>query len=133
MQDCFWGIKERSESGRLEAYVGELKKDDRVVFYLVGAKGSSFLGTCVLDSGFERLDPEIAKKIMHRDFLDWNEGVFLREIDKWAKPLPIENLREKGPFATGGGKFGPFFQGTIKKIKRKAEYDTIIHEHELVV
>ncbi len=133
MQDGFWGIKSRSENGRSEAYVEELKKDDAVLFYLVGAKGSSFLGTCVLDSEFTKLDTQASETLMHRDFLDWHEGVFLREISKWGKPLSIESLRGKDSFVPVGKKIGAFFQGYIKKIKRKEDFEIILREHELSV
>jgi hypothetical protein len=130
-REGFWGIMEYNEKGRLEPNVENLKKDDCVLFYLVGVNGSSFLGSCVLASGFERLDPEKAKQIVHPEYLDVDQGVFLKEVDKWAKPLPIECLRGKDSFVGGGGKFGSYFQGCIKKIKHKEEYDTIISEHEL--
>jgi|SRR3990170_6498385 len=133
IKECFWGIHEYSENGRLDANVRGLKKGDCVVFYLVGKGGSSFLGTCVLDSDFEKLDPEKAKKIIHREYLDWDQGVFLKEVSKWAKPLPIECLRGKKSFVAGGGKFGSYFQGSIKKIKHREEYDTIVREHELMI
>jgi predicted RNA-binding protein with PUA-like domain len=132
-RECFWGIREYNEKGRLEARVGELQKGDYVVFYLVGKNGSRFLGTCVLDSGFERLNPDRAKKIIHREYLDLEEGVSLKEVDKWAKPLSIECLRGKDSFVAKGGKFGSYFQGSIKRIRTKEEYDTIIREHELMV
>jgi len=132
-KELFWGIREYGENERLEANVRNLKKGDRAVFYLVGKGGSSFLGTCVLDSGFERLNPEKAKEIVHREFLDCETSVFLKAVDRWAKPLPMECLRGKDSFVAGGGKFGSYFQGSIKKIKHKEEYDTIIHEHELMI
>ena len=130
-REGFWGIMECNEKGHLEANLENLKKDDCVLFYLVGVNGSSFLGSCVLASGFERLDPERAKQIVHHEYLDGDQGVFLKEVEKWAKPLPIECLRGKDSFVGGGGKFGSYFQGSIKKIKHKEEYDTIIREHEL--
>ena len=133
VKEGFWGIPEYNETGRLEPNIGNLKKGDYVVFYLVGTGGSRFVGTCVLDSGFEHLDPESAKKIVHSEYLDCETGVFLKDVERWAKPLPIENLRGKDSFVAGGGKFGSHFQGRIKKIKRKEEYDTIIREHELMV
>ena len=132
-KELFWGIREYSENGRLEANVKNLKKGDYAVFYLVGKGGSSFLGTCVLDSGFERLDPERAKEAVHREFLDCETGVMLKEVNKWAKPLPMECLRGKDSFVRRGGKFGSYFQGSIKRIKHKEEYYTIIREHELMV
>jgi hypothetical protein len=132
-KEGFWGIREYNEKGRLEANIGNLKKGDHVVFYLVGVGGSRFVGTCVLDSGFERLDPERAKLIVHPEYLDFETGVFLKAVERWAKPLPIENLRGKDSFVAGGGKFGSHFQGSIKKIKHKGEYNTIIREHELMV
>lgn len=132
-EDGFWGIPEYTENGRPTANIGDLKKGDHVLFYLVGTGGSRFIGTCVLDSGFERLDPESAKKIVHREYLDCETGVFLKAVDRWAKPLPIENLRGKDSFVAGGGKFGSHFQGRIKKIKHKEEYNIILREHELTV
>ena len=132
-REGFWGIRERNEKGRLEPNVAELQKGDRVLFYLVGAGGSRFLGSCVLDSGYVKVDPEKAQEIIHRDYLDWDQGVFLKDVDRWAKPLPIECLRGKDSFVASGGKFGSHFQGSIKKIKNKEDYDIIIREHELYI
>lgn len=132
-KELFWGIREYGENGRLETNAKNLEKGDRSVFYLVGKGGSSYLGTSVLDSGFERLNAEKSKEIVHREFLDCETGIFLKEVDRWVKPLPIKCLRGKDSFVVGGGKFGSYFQGSIKKIKHKQEYDTIIREHELMV
>jgi hypothetical protein len=132
IKEGFWGIREYNEKGRLSAKVGDLKKGDFVVFYLVSSGGRRFIGTCVLDSGFERLDPERAKLIVHREYLDCETGVFVKNVDKWAKPLPMECLRGKDSFVAAGGKFGSHFKGSIKKIKNKEEYDIIIQEHELL-
>lgn len=131
-KELFWGIREYDEKGRQETNAKNLKKGDRTVFYLVGKGGSGYLGTCVLDSDFVKLDAEKAKEIIHREFVDCETGVFLKEVDRWTKPLPIECLRGKDSFVEGSGKFGSYFQGSIKKIKRKQEYDTIIREHELM-
>ena len=74
---------------------------------------------------------EETKEIVHRDFLDWNQGVFLKNIRKWAKPLPMENLHGKESFVPDGERIVPFFQGNIKRISRKT-YETIFREHELI-
>jgi hypothetical protein len=132
MHDGFWALKEQNGKGRLETNVSLLKKGDHVVFYVVGLGGSRFLGTAVLDSGFVTLDTEQAKKFVHREYLDWDQGVFLKDINKWTKPLTMEALRGKESFVANGGKFSAFFQGRIKKISRK-EYETIFSEHELVI
>jgi hypothetical protein len=132
-KEGFWGIREYDEKGRAEANARKLKKGDFAVFYLIGRDRSSFLGTAVLDSGFERLNPEKAREIVHREYLDCETGVFLKELCRWAKPLPMECLRGKDSFVVGGGKFGSYFQGSIKKIKHKGEFDTIVREHELMV
>jgi len=131
MHDGFWALKERNEKGRLEENVSSLQKGDHALFYLVGQGGSRFLGTAVLDSGFEQLDEKKTKEIVHRDFLDWDTGVFLKDINRWAKPLPIESLHGKESFVPEGGKVKPFFKGTIKKISRQ-EYEIIYREHKLV-
>jgi hypothetical protein len=129
----FWALKTQDEKGRLDPNVGLLKKGDSVIFYLVGQGGSRFVGTCVLDSGFVKLDAEKAEQIVHREYLDWDEGVYIKEVKKWARPLPIESLRGKDSFVSVGGKFGAYFKGSIRKIKNKQEYETIIREHELMV
>lgn len=132
-KEGFWGLREYNEKGRAETKVKDLKKGDFVVFYLVAQGGGRFIGTCVLDSGFERIDTERAKLIVHHDYLDCETGVFVKNVKRWAKPLPMESLRGKDSFVAGGGKFGSHFQGSIKKIKHKAEYDTILREHQLMV
>lgn len=132
-REGFWGIREFDEKGRSTAKLAELQKGDLVVFYLVAQGGGRFVGTCVLDSGFERLDAESAERIVHREYLDSETGVFVTNVERWAKPLPIESLRGKDSFVAGGGKFGSHFQGSIKRIRHKQEYDTILREHELMV
>jgi hypothetical protein len=131
MRDGFWALREENEKGRLEANISLLKKGDYALFYLVGLGGSRFLGTAILDSGFEQLDAETAKNIVHREYLDWDQGVFLKDINKWVNPLPMEALRGKESFVADGGKISPFFQGAIKKISIQ-EYYIILREHELV-
>jgi hypothetical protein len=131
IKERFWCIKETDEKGRPQPNTDLLKKDDAVVFYLVGKGGSRFVGTAVLDSGYVQLNEEQTQGIVHRDFLDGDTGVFLKKVDKWAKPLPIESLRGKESWVAAGGKFGAYFQGSIKKMKDNEEYDIIIREHEL--
>jgi hypothetical protein len=126
-QDDFWGINRLTEKGKANTNVDLLRKGDHVIFYLVGKHGSRFLGTCLLDSGFEQLNEEDAKKVFHREYLDLKEGVFLKKVDKWTKALSLEYLKEKGL-----GSFGKYFQGNIKKIKRKEDFDAIIREHKLM-
>jgi hypothetical protein len=131
MKDGFWAIKEHNEKGKVDTNIGLLKKGDRAVFYLVGLGESRFVGTAVLDSGFVQLDAEKTEEIVHREFLDWDQGVFLKDICRWTKPLPIENLHGKESFVADGGKITPFFQGSIKGISRQT-YETIFREHELL-
>jgi hypothetical protein len=127
-KEGFWAIRECSEKGKPEANIELLEKGDHAVFYLVGKGGSRFLGTCILDSGYTRLNAEQTKRIVHNEYIDSDQGVFIKEVDKWAKPLPVECLRGKESV----GNFGAHFQGSIKKIKRKEDYDALLHEHELV-
>ncbi len=130
-EEGFWGIREYTVKGKIQANVSLLKKGDCALFYLVTKEGGCFVGTCILDSGYEKLNEEQTKKIVHREYIDWDQGVFLNEVDKWAKPLPVECLREKVSFIRGGRNSGLFFQGPIKKIKNPADYRTIIREHRL--
>jgi hypothetical protein len=127
-KDHFWGIKEFTKSGRRTPNVTYLKREDNVLFYLVGEEGHCFLGTCVLDSSFRQLTNEEVKQLTHEEFLDWNQGVFLKDIEKWQKPLPIESLRGKVSFVPISQHYGSYLQGSIKKIS-EFNYNTIIHEH----
>jgi hypothetical protein len=129
-KECFWAIKERSENGKLEPNAALLKKGDRALFYLVGKGTSRFLGSCVLDSGFTQLSSEQAKFIVHKEFIDHDQGVFIKDVDKWPKPLLVDLLRKES-LVQQGINIGAHFQGSIKKIDRK-DYDAILHEHELV-
>jgi hypothetical protein len=129
----FWALRELNEKGKLEAHLKELKEGDKVIFFLVEKGKSRFVGTCVLDSGFLTLDEEKEKEILHSDFIDWNQGVFLGKVDKWDKPLPAECLRDNPSFVHSGGNLGAFFQGSIKKIKRSEDFGAIIREHKLFV
>ncbi len=131
MQDSFWAFKEDTENGKMAADIGQLEKGDCVVFYLVEpTREGRFLGTAILNSTLEKLDHQKAKRIVHREFLDSDQGVFLTSIDKWVKPLSVESLKGKGAFGDGRSKFGQFFQGTIKKLNSPEEYETILHEYK---
>lgn len=131
MPENFWGIRECTADGKITGNITYLKEGDIVVFYLVGMNGHCFLGTCVLASGFRRLGREEAKKIIHEEYLDWEQGVSLKRVDKWDKPLPIKCLRGKVSFVPIDGKYGLYLQGSVKKIS-KPDYDTIVREHELI-
>jgi hypothetical protein len=125
IKEQFWGIREYTEKGKKETKLDALEKGDCVVFYLVGKYGGSFIGSCVLDSGYETLDEEQAKKIVHREYIDYNKGVFIKEIHKWAKHLPVESLRTAESFHNYGN-LGAYFQGSIKKIKNSSDYKALI-------
>ena len=127
----FWGIREYNQKGKLEAHVNELKEGDHVIFYLVEKGKSRFVGTSVLASGYQMLDEEKEKELVHSDFIDHNQGVFLKDVEKWAKPLPADSIKDNPSFAHSGGNLGAFFQGSIKIIKRAEDYNAIIREHKL--
>lgn len=129
-KEGFWGIKEFDEKGKRENSVEQLKKGDYAVFYLVSKSGNRFIGTCILDSDYIQLDDEQAKQIVHREYIDSQQGVFIKEVDRWPKPLPSEVLRGKASFMRGSGKIGPFFQGSLKKIKNTKDYEAIISTHK---
>lgn len=131
MQDAFWSFREIVENEKSNSDIQQLQKDDNVVFYLIeSGRESRFLGTALLDSTFEKLDAVKAKKIIHKEYLDFDQGVFLKSINKWVMPLPVDALRGKGAFGDGRAKFGQFFKGSIKKLNGIQEYETIIHEYK---
>lgn len=129
-KEGFWGIREIDENGKRETNVTKLKKGDRVIFYLVDKNSSRFIGTCEIDSEYVQLDAEQAKKLVHREFIDPEQGVFIKNVDRWEKTLPIDMLRGEASFINRSGKFGPFFQGRIKKIKHVTDYEAIIAAHK---
>jgi hypothetical protein len=129
-KEGFWGIREVDENGKRESNVSLLKKGDRAVFYLVGKTSSSFIGTCTLDSEYVTLDTEQSNQLVHREFIDPNQGVFITDLNRWEKPLKIDLLRGETSFIKRSGKFGPFFQGSIKKIKHPDDYRAIIAAHK---
>ena len=86
-----------------------------------------------MDSGFEKLECERSKKITHPEYLDWEQGVSLKDVDEWAKSLPIERLRGKVRFVPSEDNYGSYFQGSVKRIKYSGDYDTILREHKLML
>lgn len=131
MHENFWGLREYISNGRKAANIDSLKDGDNVVFYLIGNEGHRFLGTCILASSFKNLTKEEIAKLTHEEYLDWNQGVFLRDVDQWNKTLPIERLRGKVPFVPVDQNYGSYFQGSVKRIS-KLDYDTIVQEHEIM-
>ncbi|MGA3191893.1 MAG: hypothetical protein ABSD73_05190 [Candidatus Bathyarchaeia archaeon] len=131
-EDYFWGLKEFTEEGKKARNVAHLGAGDFVLYYLVGEY--CFLGECILSSGFRSLTPEESKKITHPEFLDWEQGVFLnkKSIDVWNKALPMKSLVGKVHFVPIGKNFGSYIQGSITRIKHKQDFDTVVHEHELM-
>lgn len=131
MQDCFWGLREFTESRRRTANVAALNEGDVVLFYLVGKDGHCFLGTCILASGFTKLRRELIDSLTHKKFLDLDEGVHLKKesIEKWTNPLSIERLRGKVSFLPIGENYGSYLQGSVKSM-RKQDFGTIMCEHQ---
>jgi len=124
MRDKAWGIRECSENGKRTANIDKLTRGDEVLFYLGGNDGHCFVGTCVLDSGFQNAI-EIA---VHAEYLDWNHGVLLKDISQWTRSLQIESLRGKVHFVPVGENFGSYLQGSVTRISER-DYNTVINEH----
>jgi len=132
MTDGFWGIKEDPAKSKSVDSLESLEKGDHVIFYLVEpGQESRFLGTATIDSNYHKIDSEKEAKIIHKAYLDCDQGVFLKEIDRWSSSLSVENLRGKGPFGDGRARFGPFFQGSVKLLESAEAFETIINEHKL--
>lgn len=125
IKEKFWSIREYNEKGKKESKIFFLEKGDFVVFYLVGKFGSSFIGTCVLDSSYETLSEVDAKKIVHREYVDYNKVVFIRDIQKWKRHLPVQSLKDKELFH-GRTSIGSYFQGSIKQIKNGEDFKALV-------
>ncbi len=133
LKEHFWGIPELTEKGKPEANLTELQPGDHALFYLISKeRGGRFLGSAVLDSEFVHLNEEQTQQLVHKEFIDHAQGVFLRDAKKWNKPIALDYLREKVSFISGGTKAGLFFQGSLKKIKNPSDYHDIMREHELI-
>ena len=134
IKECFWGLREQDSKGKVQPNLDSLKKDDAIIFYLVakGKGGSRFVGTALLDSGYQEVPQEKIQYIVHSEYLDYGKGVFLKEVNKWTKPLPIEGLSGKESVMASGVKLTAYFQGNLKKVSKR-EFDLIVREHEFVV
>ncbi|HUJ84260.1 MAG TPA: hypothetical protein VLV84_01490 [Candidatus Acidoferrales bacterium] len=124
MSEKVWGIRGFTEKGRKTANVSRLEEDDRVLFYYCGSGGYCFLGSAILERGFDKL----RESVFHEQYLDWKEGVTFKSVDPWATSLPIEALRGKVRFVPNDENYGSYLQGSITKIS-KEDYETVIHEH----
>ncbi len=131
-KEGFWSIKERAE-GKPEPNAALLQKGDKAIFYLIskGKDESKFIADCTLDSEFVQLDEAQTTALVHREFIDSDQGVFIKDVHKWNKPLPVGNLKGKDGFVHRTCSVGSHFQGSLKKIE-KIDYEAIMHEHECV-
>jgi hypothetical protein len=128
----FWSFKEHNEKGKMEVNLNLISPGDCALFYSVSKEGGNrFLGSCILESAYVQLDEEQERQLVHKEFIDYNQGVFLKEVDKWKHPLPLENLQGKVSFMRSERKAGLFFQGSIKQIENQ-DYRLIIREHKLI-
>lgn len=128
INEKFWGIREFNEKGKRDNKVDSLEEGDYAIFYLIGKNANSFIGNCILDSGYQTLDAGLSKNLVHKEYIDYNKGVFLKEAYKWVKHLPIDSLRSLESFNISG--LGAYFQGNIKKLKNCYEYQAIINLHK---
>jgi hypothetical protein len=110
----FWAIKERSQEGKPEKNLADLAKGDLALFYLVAKTGNRFIGACTVDSSYQQLDAEQAKRLVHREFIDGTQGVYIKDVERWSKPL-LANV---------------FFQGNLKLVKRPQDWQAILRQHE---
>ncbi len=132
MTDAFWCIPEAVAGGNDAAASDQLEGGDLVLFYLVQTNTEPcFLGNATLDSGWKRLEVEEAKRLCHREFLDCDTGVLLKDINKWEPPLFVSEIHGKGAFSAGHKQFGRYFQGSFKRLNNCYEYETILEEHKL--
>lgn len=122
MSDAFWGIGERTANRT------KLERGDKVVFYLGGREGHTFLGTCTLHSKSYKLKEEEREKLSHDSpFFRPNYGAKLKDIEKWDKPKPIQPLVEDLGFITKPEFWGTYLQGGIRAISEN-DYNTITSE-----
>jgi hypothetical protein len=129
MEKSFWKIKNYVSDGKRTPNVSFLKNDDRVIFYLAGKEGRCFLGTCLLDSSFKTLSLDEFKRVINDENSDWCNGVFLKNIVQWDKPIPVRILLGKVSFINEIKNYGSFIQGSIRKISKK-DFEAIVREQK---
>jgi hypothetical protein len=83
----FWVIRECSPEGKPERNLSDLAKGDLALFYLVAKTGNRFIGACTVDSAYQKLDAERTKVLVHREFIDSPQGVFIKDVERWSKSL----------------------------------------------
>lgn len=132
MSESFWGLREYTSDGRKAPNTASIEINDKVIFYLIGEYGKQFLGTALVASPFTTLEKNEIDKLSHEEFLDWNQGVHLKDIVVWKKTLPIERLRGKVAFVPDDTNFGTFFQGSVKQIS-ESDFATVESEHQVLV
>lgn len=92
------------------AYVKNLKKDDRVVFYKAGSGNHVFVGTSDVDS--------------ITDF-DSKKFVKLKNIHLWKKSVNITKIFDKLSFIRNKYTYGVYLVNGIRKIT-KNDFESII-------
>ncbi len=107
----FWGLREYTSDGRKVANISSLKENDGIVFYLIGEFGKRFLGTAALASVFVTLCKDEIDRLSHEQYIDLNHGVYLKNITRMNKTLPIERLRGKVSFVPVDENYGHYFKG----------------------
>jgi hypothetical protein len=90
-----------------------LKKNDKVIFYLGGQRNMKFMGAAKLSSGIK---PE------GDDFT-----VGLSDIDVWKKPVKVQEILDSLAFVGNKKNWGAYFQGGAVWITEK-DYNTILEK-----
>lgn len=108
MKDGFWGLNPKA------ANITHLAPNDIVVFYLVGEY--NFLGTAVLDSENYKLSQMERQDLWHNKFFTAKNGVRLRDVIVWSKPISIRPIITSLKFIVNPNIWGAYLQGSIRKI-----------------
>jgi len=66
--------------------------------------------------------------VVHEKYLDWDQGVYLTNIEQWEAPVSAALLRGKVSFIPEGKNYWAYMQGSITRLSRK-DYETIMSEH----
>lgn len=119
LKQKLWGFESKHE------FQYNLKKGDKVVFYLGGVNKQYFFGSAVVASEqFVKLRKNPEEKFYNILLDGMDRAVCLEDIDFWKTPKSIRDIIHKISFIKTPAAFGMYLTQPFKKIS-KGDYETI--------
>ena len=108
--DGFWGLGEQTPNRK------HLRKNDQVIFY-VGSPRKAFVASARLDSDSFQLSSKERERLGHgKAFFTSEYGVYLRDQEIWARPVPAEEAVPQLEFIENKEYWYSYFQGGVRRL-----------------